>query len=180
MAVDKEIFELDNITLDILTSGVDISFVAQVEGYPVDFQVPADVLAEYLGGKSKVYGGSLNPTGALGVKDDIYIQTNGKVYQKGAVSWALVVTIATGGGSSVDPVDFPIIAGTTANPLVIDLTDYPLFTKDAIFLYKIGIDPDFERFNDHQVTETSTGFSIYGHDDGTGKFAESGKITMKA
>lgn len=95
MATDKEIFQLPDITLDILQSGVDISFVAQVEGYNLDFQVPSDVLLQYIGGNYQVgvSGGSTTPDNASGANGDIYFKSNGVVYQKVANSWVIKATL---------------------------------------------------------------------------------------
>ena len=105
--------------------------------------------------------------------------TNTEWWFKDGVSDGDLVLKNAGGGGSGLAQDFPLIAGTTENPVIIDLSSYPLFTKDATFQYKVGTNPDYTRFDDHQVTETSTGFSIFCHDDGSGKVAESGKLVMK-
>lgn len=108
--------------------------------------------------------------------------TNAEWWFKNGVADANLVSK----GDNTAPHDFPLVAGTTNNPLVISLADFPAFSSAAEFIYKIGNTTDgYVRFNDQQVTETVTagvvtGFSIFGHDNGSGKFAESGIITMKA
>jgi hypothetical protein len=102
MAIDKTIFELPDVTLEILQAAGKISFVAQIEGYAYDFQVPAEIFTQYLNnGKSNdVYGGATNPDPSLGTNGDLYFQSNGKIYQKINGSWVLKGNL---GGNLAEP-----------------------------------------------------------------------------
>jgi hypothetical protein len=108
MAVeDKQIFQLDDIALQLLQSGVKIRFVAQVEGYDLDFAVSPDVLRQYFSGINtlKSYGGSNNPDNASGNNGDLYFQSNGKVYQKANGTWGLVATLSIPGTGTIIQLD---------------------------------------------------------------------------
>lgn len=107
MAVDKEIFELPEATAALLLGSNKVSFVAQVEGYAYDFQVSSTVIAEYLGvGKPTIYGGNTNPDNAVGVSGDIYVQSNGKFYQKNGNTWSLKANLF------IDPLAYLLPLGT--------------------------------------------------------------------
>jgi hypothetical protein len=78
---------------------------------------------------------------------------------------------------------FDVVSGVDDNPLLISILDFPDYGPNSFFIYECLIGGQWLRFGDFQVTvlETSgifTGFSFYGHDDGTGKFAEDARITM--
>lgn len=123
------------------------------------------------------YTNPILPDGQLGWEVDIYGNPVGVKMGNGATAWT-----ALGywfGGTTINPASFPLVGGTTANPVVITLSAHPGFDSNAGFIYKVGTSPNFTRFTDQQVSETSTGFSVFLHDDGTGKVAEDGVLIMK-
>jgi len=113
MVTDKQIFELPDITLEILKSGVDISFVAQVEGYNLDFQLPITIVSEYLNTNYVigVSSGVTTPDNASGKNGDIYFKSNGDVYQKISDVWSIKATLPT--YTPLPFIEFVIAVGDT-------------------------------------------------------------------
>lgn len=127
----------------------------------------------YVGDWSNAY------SGGYGVKS--VVSYNGNFWRSN-ISGNADVPGATANWTSLigaSSVPFTLVGGTTVNPFIINLSSYPLFDKNASFIYKVGTDPNYTRFEDYTISETATGFSIFLHDNGSGKVAEDGVLIMK-
>lgn len=136
---DKTIFQLPPLTLDILQSGVQVSFVAQVDGYDLDFQVSSSILLQYIGNNYQigVSGGANAPDNAAGDNGDIYFKSDGTIYQKSNGVWSVKTTLSLNGADIV-------INLTSANPQVYDYT-FPGDVSAAglsIYAETVYADPD--------------------------------------
>lgn len=172
MATDKQIFELPDITLEILQSGIDISFVAQAEGYGLDFQVPASVMAEFVNGEYQigVTSGTPTPDNANGANGDLYFKANGVIYQKQNGAWVSVASFP------LQPVITFTLDTTKSAPYTLtspQLASVNAFGRYPNFIALIGgtVSPDIQPTYTGAVGAFSA-ITIALHDNGSGMNAD--------